>query len=86
MQYVSDLRTMLANPNQYPYDEKDQARIKSIISSQIKRVREFEKIQNTDNQVKQFSKKRDVNLENVIDVLDSTLSSDVKNRIVRRMN
>ena len=85
MTYVEYLRAILADPERYPYSDKDANRLKSIISSQMKRIREFERRMNSTQEVQKHTKKRNMKLEGLIDVLDEKLGDDLKIRLMKRM-
>ena len=85
LEYIAYLENMLAHPEEYPYSDKNVARIKSIISSQTKRIHEFEKKINRNSNIKTFTTKRNQRLEGLLSVLDETLNESMKVKLMKRM-
>ena len=84
-EYIAYLENILNHPEEYPYSDKNVARIKSIISSQTKRINEFEKKDNRNSNIQTFTKKRNNKLDDLLSVLGETLDDTIKIRLMKRM-
>ena len=76
MEYVNMIDVYLDNPDKYPYTEQDIFRLKSIKTSQIKRIRQFEN--NDSKQVQDRVNKRDQHVSKFLNILDQKLSQRAK--------